>query len=122
MRAKSILLFLVATCSISLFALAEGPEVNSGHHDPFARVFEFFFLILFLVLIGRFITKKLNQPAALSELLIGMVARVILYPLDTPVLTVFRNFELIEEVGRMVTQENVNYTSAIDFILADADL
>jgi hypothetical protein len=29
------------------FAQAEGPKANSGHRDPFARVFEFFFLILF---------------------------------------------------------------------------
>ncbi|MCZ4407210.1 cation:proton antiporter [Cryomorphaceae bacterium 1068] len=122
MRIKSVLLFVMAICSITLFASGDTSGADSGHHDPFARVFEFFFLILFLALIGRFASKKLNQSAVLGELLIGIIAGAILYPLDTPVLTVFRNFEVIEEVGRMVTQENVNYTAAIDIILTDADL
>ena len=122
MRVLRSIILVVLACFIWLSVTAEVPETSPGHHDPFARVFEFFFMILFLALIGRFLSKKFHQSAVLGELLIGIVAGAILYPLDTPVLTVFRNFELIEEVGRMVTQENVNYASAIDLILADADL
>jgi Kef-type K+ transport system membrane component KefB len=114
----------IAVTLICLFASVAvmASDASDGHHDPFARVFEFFFLILFLALIGRFLSKKLNQSPVLGELLIGIAAGAILYPLDTPVLTVFRNFEIIEEVGKLVTQKNMTYTAAVDSIIASSEL
>lgn len=109
---------------ISNFAFGDGVngESGGGHHDPYAKVFESFFLILLLALIGRFLAKKTNQSAVLGELLMGILAGALLYMQDAPVLTIIRHFDIIEQVGELVTQQEYSYPTAIDQILNEKDL
>lgn len=106
----------------ALFAAGGSNSESAGHHDPYARVFEAFFIILLLALIGRFLAKKTKQSAVLGELLMGIVAGGILYMQDNPIITIIRNFDLIEDVGHLVTQHEYSYKTAIDEILEETQL
>lgn len=112
-----VLLFCTA-----LFASGNGGNGSSGHHNPFARVFEAFFIILLIALVGRYLAKKTKQSAVLGELLMGIIAGGLLYMQDNPIITIIRNFDIIEEVGRLVTQQEYSYRTAIDDILAESNL
>jgi len=105
----------------ALFASGDGGG-SGGHHNPFARVFEAFFIILLLALVGRYLANKTKQSAVLGELLMGIIAGGLLYMQDNPIITIIRNFDIIEEVGRLVTQKEYSYITAVDDILAESTL
>jgi Kef-type K+ transport system membrane component KefB len=125
-RSQKPLVFLLTACGLFLLIsnlwASGGENGNGGHSDPYARVFEIFFIILLLALVGRYVSKKLNQAAVLGELVAGIIAGAVFYQLESPILIIIRNFEAVEQVGQLVTQKGLAYREAVATVLNENNL
>jgi len=81
--------------------------------DKFADIYLLFFLIIIGAVLGRFIAKKINQPPVLGELVAGVLIGVIMYQLNSPVLTVMRHQDDVNRIVESSLSQNIPWKDAI---------
>lgn len=77
---------------------ADTPQIQ--HYDPVALVILCVTLIFFFSLIGRYIAKRLNQPAILGELLMGVVVGNLCYFFNLQLIIILREGSAIFNIMR----------------------
>jgi len=89
-------------------------EDSSQHGDKFAKIYIILFFIITGAVVGRrLISKKLNQPEVLGELLIGVVLGVILYQLNNPIMVLLRHQDKVNEIIQTSVTENITWDESI---------
>jgi len=86
-------------------------KATSG--DKFAEIYLFVFFILAGAVIGRFIAKKINQPAVFGELIMGVIIGVILYQFNSPIITLIRHQDDVNKIVESNLSENITWSEAI---------
>ncbi|MCK5085587.1 cation:proton antiporter [Candidatus Parcubacteria bacterium] len=77
-----IIIFLLSSVPIISFASLEADHIvqNSGHSDPIAPVLIGLIIILLAAKIGGELFEKINQPAVLGELILGiLIGNIVLF-------------------------------------------
>lgn len=77
-----IIIFLLSSVPIISFAGSEADHIvqNSGHSDPIAPVLIGLIIILLAAKIGGELFEKINQPAVLGELILGiLIGNIVLF-------------------------------------------
>lgn len=85
MKGVAKYLILVGLCSA---AYAGVPQ--DSHNDPIAPILLWVTLILFFALVGRYLARRLNQPAVLGELLMGVLIGNLCYYFGSHLAVVLR--------------------------------
>jgi len=81
--------------------------------DKFADIYLLFFLILIGAVLGRFLAKKINQPAVLGELVAGVLIGVIMYQFNSPVITLMRHQDDVNKIVESSLSSNISWSDAI---------
>ncbi len=134
-RKRSILIFLVLT-SIFFFQInysvrcesqtpnevvisqidSEKTGSHSGeasHGDKFAPIYILLFFIIIGAVLGRFIAKKIKQPAVLGELIAGVIIGAVLYQFNSPIMTLIRHQDDVNKIVQSSLTENVTWNQAV---------
>lgn len=82
--------------------------------DKFADIYLLYFLILIGAVLGRFFAKKINQPAVLGELIAGVLIGVLMYQLNSPVITLMRHQDDVNKVVEHSVSQNISLNDAIE--------
>jgi Kef-type K+ transport system membrane component KefB len=85
--------------------------------DESAGIYLLFFLILVGAVFGRFIAKKINQPAVLGELVAGVLIGIIMYQLNSPVITLMRHQDDVNKIVESKLSQNVSWSDAAKKII-----
>lgn len=88
-------------------------SADAGHGDKFASIYLLLFFIIAGAILGRFLAKKINQPAVLGELIIGVVIGAILYQFNSPVMTLLRHQDDVNKVEQSSISENITWKESI---------
>ncbi len=99
-------------------AAAEGAP---AHEDPVAPILIALLGIAVAAAIGGQLMRRINQPAVLGELLIGMIAGNIAFYFGEPVITVLREGETILQVVQKAFSEGLSLAQAAQQLLPDTD-
>jgi Kef-type K+ transport system membrane component KefB len=68
---------------------------GSSHGDPYAPVFQSLFFLVLAAVLGRYLARKLHQPAVLGELMIGVILGAIAFSLHSELVTLIRYKDLV---------------------------
>lgn len=90
---------------------AHSEEPNHG--DRFAPIYIFLFLIITGAVLGRYIAGKINQPAVLGELIAGVILGIILFQINSPVMTLIRHQDDVNKIVQSSLTENVTWENAV---------
>jgi Kef-type K+ transport system membrane component KefB len=70
------------------------------HSDPVATVILWVTVIFFFAVVGRYLATRLNQPAVLGELVMGVILGNLLYYFGSPLMVVLREGSAIFNIMR----------------------
>lgn len=96
-------------------------ESGASHGDPYAPVFQSLFFLILAAVLGRFMARKLRQPAVLGELLIGVILGAIAYSLHSELVTLIRYKDLVAVIIEHSSPE-ISWLARVDSVLNDAAL
>lgn len=86
---------------------------NSGHGDKYTQIYLFLFFIITGVVIGRFIARKIFQPAVLGELLVGVAIGIVLSQFNSPIMTLIHNQSEVNKIIKSNVSENLTWGESI---------
>ena len=92
---------------------------EQGHGDRFAPIYFLLFFIITGAVLGRFIAGKFNQPAVLGELIAGVVIGIVMYQLNSPVMTLIRHQDDVNKIVQSSLTEDVTWEKAVRENLPD---
>ncbi|MEO8209608.1 MAG: cation:proton antiporter [bacterium] len=87
------------------------PETNHG--DKFAPIYILLFFIIIGAVLGRFLSKKVKQPAVLGELIAGVIIGAVLYQFNSPIMTLVRHQDDVNKIVQSSLTENVTWDQAV---------
>lgn len=79
---------------------------SSSHGDKFAPIYLLLFFITIGAIFGRFLSRKINQPAVLGELIAGVIIGAVLYQLNSPVMTILRHQDEVNHILKNGSLQN----------------
>lgn len=95
------------------FSKISSENDSVSHGDKFASIYFLLFVIIAGAVIGRFIAKKINQPVVLGELIAGVIIGVILYQLNSPVMTLIRHQDDVNKIIQTNLTGNTTWEESV---------
>jgi len=95
---------------------------HASHGDPYAKLFQVFGFIIVCALVGRWLARRLHQPAVLGELLIGMALGTVLYQFQAPAVAIIRHHEEVVSALQQVLQNDLSWSAAIQTVGQDTTI
>ena len=94
---------------------AKRTEVSKeeNHGDRFAPIYLLLFFIITGAVLGRFLAQKIKQPEVLGELIAGVVIGIILFQINSPVMTLIRHQDDVNKIVQSSLTENVTWEQAV---------
>ncbi|MFQ5992894.1 MAG: cation:proton antiporter [Nitrospiraceae bacterium] len=93
-----------------------------GHVDPFSFIMFELALIILLAMVGRWVCGRVNQPAVLGELLIGVIVGNVLYAMERPVSTLVMHMSEAGKIFREVWVSGLSVSEAAKKVLPATEL
>lgn len=94
---------------------------EGSHGDPYAPVFQSLFFLILAAILGRYLARKLYQPAVLGELMIGVILGAIAYSFHSELVTLIRYKDLVAIIIEQGSPE-VSWIERVDQVLNAAAL
>ena len=85
---------------------------HSGHTDPFSYILLELTILIVAAIVGRWGAGKLNQPAVVGELLIGVLIGNVLYWMDSPFAFLIMHVDSAKEIIHITWQTGVSTLDA----------
>lgn len=105
--------FLPATSANESHIIFENLN-HAASGDKFAEIYLLIFFILAGAVLGRFIAKKVKQPAVLGELIVGVIIGVVLYQFNSPIITLIRNQDEVNKIVENNLSEHITWRESVE--------
>jgi Kef-type K+ transport system membrane component KefB len=103
-------------------ATANPGEGQAGHGDPYTLIFYVFGLAIVVAVLGRFAATRLKQSPVLGEVVAGILMGALFYQLGSPVITLIRHADEVQQITQAVLEKNVGWEDAVRQYLGKADM
>jgi Kef-type K+ transport system membrane component KefB len=118
----SALAGLLGVSLISGLALGATDDGGGRHVDPFAPIILLLVAILVAAVLGRWLASRLDQPAVLGELLIGLVLGNVAYALDVGPAVLIMHLDQASGILRTAWEGDLSINEAAARVLTEAQL
>ena len=119
----TVLQFLSDTNLINNSQFSQDTEINispglemcvkASSGDKYAPIYILLFVIIIGAVLGRYIAKKVNQPPVLGELVAGVIISIILFQLNSPIMTLIRHQDEVNNVIESNLEDNITWSDAV---------
>ncbi|HMQ70135.1 MAG TPA: cation:proton antiporter [Ignavibacteria bacterium] len=99
-------------------------DANAGSHafencakassgDKYAPIYILLFVLIIGAVLGRYVAKKLGQPPVLGELVAGVLISIILFQMNSPIMTLIRHQDEVNNVIESNLENNISWSEAV---------
>ncbi len=87
---------------------------DADHGDKFSDIYALLFFIIAGAVAGRFIAQKIKQPEVLGELVAGVIIGVILFQINSPIMTLIRHQDDVNKIVQSSLKEDITWRTAVE--------
>lgn len=81
--------------------------------DKYAPIYILLFVIILGAVLGRYVAKRLGQPPVLGELVAGVLISIILFQMNSPIMTLIRHQDEVNKVIETNLSDNIPWSDAV---------